>query len=337
MAVTIKDLAEATGISTSTISRVLSRRGYVDENTRNIVEKAVKEMGYVYNPVKKRRNGIDMVLLLMDDTLSGVYSQNIEGISSVFDTFNIAYACTQGIKGDYQKLENFMMMAIKNRFKGTILLTPVETPGFIRIMKNTSIPCVGINRPISVYDIDQVCMDNKEAGRMAVEYLIQKGHTRIACCNLSITSVGRYRAKGYVAGMQNAGLKIMEGDMIECINSYESGINIGNYIAVAKKDITAIYAPSELIARGVIEGLRRCGKHVPEDYSIVASDETIFSIVSMPNITTVSCNHYMMGAEAAQLFLERCANPLGEKKHLFFKPEIIERDTVRDIRENQQK
>jgi len=333
MAVTIKDLAKMTGVSTSTISRVLSNHGYVSEEKRKIVEKAVEESGYVYKSTNSRRNSIDMVMLIIGEVSNEIYAQNLKGISSILDTFGIMYVGTYGDRFNAEKLESYMMRAIRNRFKGMILFSPIETPSFLRIMKNCSIPCVAMNRPVDSIEIDQVCMDNKAAGIMAVEYLAKRGHKHIAHIAITESSSHEYRLKGYIEGMKKAGLEVRDGDIIQTDNTFESGINAGSLIAVARKDITAVYAPNEIIARGVIEGLRRCGKYVPENVSIVATDNTKMSIVSSPQLTTVSCNHYKMGAEAAQLFMERYQNPRGKKKQIYFEPEIIERESVADYSE----
>lgn len=333
MAVTIKDLAQMTGFSTSTISRVLSTRGYVDENTRKIVEQAVEESGYVYKPVSSKRNAIKMVMLVIGEISNEVYGQNIKGISSIFDALDVMYVGTYGDRYDAEKMESYIRHAITNRFEGVILFTPIETPSFIRMMQTCSIPCVAMNRPVESVEMDQVCMDNKAAGRLAVQYLAQKGHKRIAYISVDGISSAEYRKRGYVDEMQRLGLEIQDGDIIRADHTFEGGIHAGSLIAVAKKDITAVYTPNEMLARGVIEGLRRCGKKVPEDISIVATDNTQDSEWSTPMLTTVSCNHYQMGVEAALLFLERCKSPNGKKRQIYMLPEIIERESVRPLEE----
>ena len=332
MAVTIKDLARMTGFSTSTVSRVLSRRGYTDEQTRKIVEEAVRESGYVYKPVANRRNSIDIVMLIMEQVSNETYTQESTGISSVFDAMDIMHVGAYGERYHSEKLEAYMKRAIKSHFKGMILFSPIETPSFQRIMQNCSIPCVALNRPIDSLEMDTVCMDNKAAGRMAVEYLISRGHRRIVHLAVTVNSSGRHRMRGYLDAMEQAGLPVEENDVVQVDDSYEAGVNAGYLIAVAKTDVTAVYATNELIARGMIEGLRKCGKRVPEDISIISTDNTTMSIISPPHLTTVCCNTYQMGAEAAQLFIERCQNPLGQKKQLFLPPELVERDSVMDIR-----
>ena len=331
MSVTIKDLAKITGFSSSTISRALSNHGYVDETTRAAIQKAVEESGYCYKPSPSKRNSVKMVMIIMGEISNDVYAQNIIGISSVFDTRNIMYVGTYGDRYDTEKLEFYMRRAIASRFEGMILLTPIETPAFIKMMQTCSIPCISMNRPLEMVEMDQVCMDNKAAGRLAVQYLVQKGHRRIAFVSLTGISSAEYREKGYIDGLQKMGLKLCDEDIIQVNHTFEGGIGAGSIIAVSRKDITAVYAPNEMIARGVIEGLRRCGKRVPEDISVMATDNTQDSVLSSPSLTTVSCNHYEMGVQAALLFIERSKNPKKKKKKIFMEPEIIERDSVRSI------
>ena len=180
MSVPVKDLAAMTGISTSTISRVLSGRGYVKEETRQIVEAAAKASGYQYKKACAMRNSVKMVMMIMGEVSNDIYAQSIRGIASIFDAHNIMYVGTYGDRYNAEKLEFYMRHAISNHFEGMILFTPIETPSFIRMMKSCSIPCIALNRPLETIEMDEICMDNKAAGRLAVEYLYSKGHTRIA-------------------------------------------------------------------------------------------------------------------------------------------------------------
>lgn len=328
MAVTVKDLARMTNFSTSTISRVLTNRGYVDAATRKIVEQAVKESGYVYHPVSTKRGGTKMVMLVMGEIANEVYAQSIKGISSIFDAQGVMYVGTYAELLDTEKLEFYMRWAISNRFEGLILFSPIETPSFIRMMRNCSIPCVAMNKPMNVVDMDQVCMDNKLAGKLAVEYLARRGHKHIAFVSTNTGSSGEYRRRGYLAGMEEMGLEVRSGDVLIMEHTFESGVSAGSIIAATMPDITAVYTSNILIARGVIEGLCRCGKRVPEDVSIVATDNISEAWRSRPTLTTVSCNFYRMGVEAALLFLERSKDPFGKKRQIFLPPEIIERDSV---------
>lgn len=328
MAVTIKDLAQITGFSTSTVSRVLSGRGYANEKTRTVIEQAVRETGYEYHPVPTRRGGIDMVMLLLERVDNETYAQESAGISSVFDSQNIMYVGAYGESANPEKLEAYMKRAIKNKFKGMILFSPVETPAFRKIMRHCSIPCVALNRPLDTVEIDTVCMDNKAAGRLAVEHLIARGHRRIIHLALPGVSSGEYRMKGYLEAMAAAGL---QHELLPVEDTYEAGVAAGRKIAVEMPDVTAIYAVNEIVARGVMEGLVSCGKRIPEDISIISTDNTLISIISQPHLTTVCCDTRQMGIEAANLFLARCQNPTGPKQHLFLPPVLLERDSVADL------
>jgi DNA-binding LacI/PurR family transcriptional regulator len=297
----------------------------VEEHTRASIEQAVRDSGYVYHPVPTRRNSIDMVMLILERVDNETYAQESAGISSVFDSRDIMYVGAYSEQSNQEKLESYMKCAIKNRFKGMILFSPVETPAFQRIMQHCSIPCVALNRPLDTVDTDTVCMDNKAAGRMAVEHLISRGHRRIVHLALPDVSSGKYRMMGYTEAMTNAGL---HPEIIPAEDTYDSGIAAGHRIAAEMPDVTAIYAVNEIVARGVLEGLRTCGKRVPEDISIIATDNTLISIISQPNLTTVCCDTRQMGTEAALLFLERIQNPQGPKQRLFLPPILMERDSV---------
>ncbi len=331
MAVTIKDIAMATGISTSTISRVLSGRGYVEENTRKKVEAAIKESGYVYKPVMTKRNSIDMAMIVAGDTGSPVFSENIKGIASIFEALNIPYVGTYGIDFSAETQEKYMMRAIRSRFKGLIILSPIETHAFLKIVHNVSMPCIAMNRPVDQIKMDQICMDNKAAGKMAVDYLVRRGHRKILFVGVVSSASTEYRKLGFLEGMKQNGLTVEESDMMLIKDDYRSATYLGSLLAVTRKDVSAIYTVNETITSGLIYGLKQCGVRVPEDKSIVATDNTQMSIISTPTLTTVGCNHFNMGAEAAKLFVERLNEPKGEKKQMFFKPEIIERESVVDF------
>ena len=328
MSITIKDIAKKTGISTSTISRVLSQRGYVSEETRRQVEEAVKETGYVYKPNIIKRGSIDMVMVIMGDAGKPVYAENIKGLASVFDVLNINFVNTYGLNYDPNMQENYMMRAIRSHFMGMILMCPIETPTFMKLVNNCSIPCVGINRPLHTVQMDLVCLDNKAAGAMAVDYLVQHGHTRIGYLGVVDSTPSDYRMCGYIEGLKRNGLEYSESDMLIVKDDFNAAVYAGNLFATAKRDITAIYTSNELIAGGLIDGIRQCGLRVPEDISVISTDNTNSSIMITPKLTTVGASHFDMGAEAAKLFIQRLNNPMDEKRKIYFKPKIIERDSV---------
>jgi LacI family transcriptional regulator len=333
MKVTIKDVSNMTGISCSTISRVLSNSGYVKAETRELVEKAVAQNGYSYSPSrgKSNKDHLDVVLVLCGDIASQVYVSYIRGITRKLEKEHLKVVCFDSLY-IAQKEEEYLKYAIHNGFAGVIMLNAISTESLMNLLKTMVYPIVLVNRQLRAVETDVVLIDNYFGGYIATKYLIDFGHKRIAHLGgPENSSTCHDRMRGYISAMNDAGLVVQDDDIFYGDLQYDSGYSFGTHLMDQKKDITAVFSSNDIMAAALVEALYEKGCNVPENLSVVCMDNTINALNSRTKLTTVSYDNEMMGIAAAEMLLERIKNPEGKKKKIVYAPILTERNSVKRL------
>ncbi len=175
-----------------------------------------------------------------------------------------------------------------------------------------------------------ISLDHKGGGYMATDYLIKNGHKRIGCITGPLGMINSYRRyQGYVEALEKAGIEY-DGALVKEGNYH---INDGLVLAESlfRKKVTAIFACNDLMAFGVYQAARKRGLRVPEDISIIGFDDITFSEFMEVPLTTIRQPALDMGKTAVEKVIEMINDPESEKEKVVFKPELIERKSVKNI------
>lgn len=336
MGITFADLAKETGLSTATISRVLSGKECVDPHTKELVLNATKKFNYVYRRRARSVTSTNMVLVLAGQLSNPVTVAYAEGIRQTLTPkgFNVLLSVT-----DYSETEDirFLDYAKNVRSDGVFFLNVVETHELGERIKNMDCPVIFVNRMLRSFNADSVTVDNFRCGYIAVEYLIKKGHQRIAhLAGPKESLTCRQRNEGFCGAMKEYGLQITENSIYYGNRDYESGTIFGNYVAAMpnQQRFTGIYCTNGMMARGLHDALEEHGLRVPDDISIICSDIQEISCSLTKKLTTVEYPPYEMGMQAAKLFLDRLQDPEETPRHVSFLPRLIELKSVRHLDTN---
>lgn len=330
MKVTLKEISEHTGISCSTLSRVLTGNGYVKPETKEAVEKALDEFGYKYTPSKKKVASVfkKLVLIVCGDITNNVYTSYIDGLNSVFAQNGIK---TLIANSDYNTdvEEEYVSYASHSGFAGVVMLNAVETQSLLRILQTIKCPVVFINRYLRSITVNIVSVDTYRGGYLATDYLIRNGHKNIAhlCGPENSTSV-QNKQRGYDEAMKNAGLfpekcTSFRGDL-----HYKSGYIFGKQLIQSGDPATAVFSDNATMASGLVDAFYDCGKSIPKDMSIVCADELPDTITGKISLTTVSCDLKKLGAVAAKRMIEIINTGDTNNQSIIFPPVLTVRDSV---------
>jgi DNA-binding LacI/PurR family transcriptional regulator len=177
-----------------------------------------------------------------------------------------------------------------------------------------------------------VTVDNYRCGYLATEYLIQRGHRRIAHIAGPETSVTcRDRTQGYFDAMREHGISIDKSFVFYGDRRYKSGCEFGAQIVSMppEKRFSAVFSTTGLMAAGMVDTLRGYGIRVPDDISVVCNDDYSRDYMPCPiDFTTFEQDPILMGTTAAELLLERIASPTSAPKRMVFPPVLIEHNSV---------
>ncbi|MER8037343.1 LacI family DNA-binding transcriptional regulator [Streptomyces hydrogenans] len=326
MKVGIVEVAERAGVSEATVSRVINRRSGVAKKTRDAVEQAMVELGY------ERSVQGQLVALVTEHVSNPFFADVAERIESALAPHGLKTILCPAFPGGVQE-PGYISAIVDKGIAAVVFLSSsntvegadVET---YEILRGRRIPYVGVNGvfadgvAVPVFSTDDLL-----AAELAVDHLHRLGHRAIG---MASGPVGNRPADRRVRGFLDAMAKRVPGDAERLVVRQSFGVEGGQAAAQTLLDrgATAIVAASDFMALGVIRGLRRQGRSVPGDVSVVGYDGSMITEFVDPPLTTVRQPADRLALEVGRSVLALVSNrdvPVGE---LLFDPELIIRATT---------
>lgn len=307
--ITIKDIAKALGISTSTVSRALSDAWDVKRETRDQVLAMAKKLHYHPNlnakNLQNKRTGT--IGIIIPEFVNSFFPNVVLGIQEVLYQENYHMFITQSNENRGQELDNLRLLQEHN-VEGIIMSITNEGGNeeyYKEVMAN-GMPLVFFNRCPKTLAAPKVLIDDSQMAEKAVEHLIETGHKNIwhlaGPINLEISAM---RTEGYANSLRRHGLS-PDGKAVT------AGIFIKDGQAAMEKILEeggelpdAIFCFNDPVAIGAMKALKNAGKRVPQDVAIVGFSEGSMATVVEPQLTTVLQPMKEMGRQAARLLLDQ--------------------------------
>lgn len=334
MASTINDIAKKAGVSMATVSRVLNDSGYVGQETRLKVEKAIIDLNYIPNAAARSlsKRETNVIGVLIPELGNPFFSEILEGISEETDQKNLnVILCNSDNNLEKEKRE--LLMLREQRIKGLILTpTPVcdnsqELYDFIKLVESLHIPVVLVDREVKYSDWDGVFLDNLKGAYEGVSALIKEGHRKIAILtgdqNLKI---GRERLRGYKKALAMHDIPLNSKYIYYGDFTFESGYSGAQKILKMKEGErpTAIFVSNNMMNLGCLKFLFSKNIRIPEDMGIVAFDAIQELDIFNFNISVIARDTKQMGRIAMGLLLDRIQNGSDSgTKRIIISPELI--------------
>lgn len=304
---TISDVAKLAGVSPVTVSRVINNADNVSPATRERVERAIAELGYVPSGVAKslRLKRTRTLALIVPDIQNSFWTTVARGVEDAAQSSGYSiFLCNTDESAEKQR--HYLEVAISQRADGVIIAPSDNKVENLDLLRKRRIPTVVMDRYVDGWDVDTVMGDSMSASRALVKHLINLGHTRIAMISGPLTtSTSTDRIIGYRIALAEAGIEY-DPDLIQ-IGEYRSisGERLTHQLLKNGKRPTAIFAANNVIALGAIDALRAHGLRVPQDMALVCFDDLPNSSRLFPFLTVAVQPAYDLGANAAQLLLSR--------------------------------
>ncbi len=309
---TIKDVAEYSGVSVSTVSRVLNNHPDVSEAVRSRVLETVRELHYVPNNSARDlvRPQSDAIGLVVRGVGNPFFTGVIRAIEDAIGQVGYTMVLHQ-IRSGEDELRAGAELARSKRLLGLILLggcfdyTPEQTAAL-------DVPFVCCSFTNSFGSLKKtayssVSIDDQAEARRAVELLIHRGHRKIAVLLDSIHdhSISELRYRGYCQALAENGISldpelVCETETFDMAAAYESA----RCLLEREKDFTALFVIADSMAIAAIKALRDGGRRIPEDCSIIAIDGIDMSAYTVPTLTTLIQPQEAMGEETVRILLD---------------------------------
>jgi LacI family repressor for deo operon, udp, cdd, tsx, nupC, and nupG len=304
----IYEVAKRAGVSTATVSRVLSRPDVVSPATRRKVIEAVERLGYTPNSAAKnlRTHRTGKLLVTVPDISNPFFSLILRGIEDTAqrEGYSVLLGDTQH---DEKREEGYAAMLKRKEADGLIFLghrLPKEAARLVHAMAPRCAPVVNGCEFNPRLGIPSVHIDNAKAASEAMDHLFRLGHRRIGIVTGPLVSpLSRDRLRGATLRAKKEGatrdLIVMNGDF-----SIESGAAAGERMLVRRERPTAIFCFNDEMAIGVIQVARRRSLRVPEQLSVIGFDDIRFASYTEPPLTTIAQPMRAIGEGTVRLLVE---------------------------------
>lgn len=308
MAVTIKDVAKRVGVATSTVSRVLKDNPNISEETKRKVRQAIAEMGYVPNSTAQNlasRTTQNIGLILPPFTTPERSSDPffMVMISEVSQVLNEkGYTATIVSQYDVESLAKTVQQMHQNkRVDGFILMYSLADDPVLNYLLSEDIPFVMLGTPAQyANEIRYIDNDNLMLGRTATQFLLQQGHQRIVFVSPNRAEfVYQERFNGYYLEMKSHHLQPVDQFALENPSDVERFIEM-----IRLNRPTAMVVSDDLFAVKMIPFLAMQGLKVGENFALISINNSIFSTLSHPYLTTVDIHIKELAEQSAQLILK---------------------------------
>ncbi|MGV7091621.1 DNA-binding transcriptional regulator CytR [Siccibacter turicensis] len=304
---TMKDVAVKANVSTATVSRALMNPEKVSQATRNRVEQAAIEVGYLPHALGRsvKRNESRTILVIVPDICDPFFSEIIRGIEVI--------AAAQGylvLIGDCahqnQQEKTFIDLIITKQIDGMLLLGSRLPFDASKEEQRNLPPMVMANEFAPELELPTVHIDNLTAAFNAVNHLHELGHRQIACiAGPEEMPLCHYRLQGYVQALRRSGIIVDPHYIARGDFTYEAGAKALEQLLSLPVPPTAVFCHSDVMALGALSQAKRLGLQVPRDLSIMGFDNISLSEFCDPPLTTVAQPRFDIGREAMLLLLDQ--------------------------------
>ncbi|MBL0888843.1 LacI family DNA-binding transcriptional regulator [Myceligenerans indicum] len=330
--VTLREVAEAAGVSTATVSHVLNETSgaRIGPDTRQRVRDAADALGYRPNAAAKNLvTGTTRFIGLVADAIATTpfAGQIIHGAQDAAwrQGYTLLVANTAG---NTEAERDAIAMMLDHQVQGILYSTwyhrAVELPAALRETNTILVNCYA---PGS--DLPAVVPDEVQGGRTATQALLDAGHRRIAFVNTTTPSPAHDgRLRGYGEALRAAGITVDPALVFDARPEQEGGYDV--LPRVLEQGVTAVFCHNDRVAMGLYDAVRERGLTVPEDLSVMGFDnQEIIAAHLRPPLSTVGLPHGELGAAGVRLLLGQQDVPPGGRLEVTC-PQVL-RASVRNL------
>jgi DNA-binding LacI/PurR family transcriptional regulator len=314
----INAVAEHAGVSIATVSRVLNNSKPVGEATRQRVEAAVLELGFRANAFGRNlaRARSNLLLVLVPDVANPFYGQIVQGVETVARQrgYKIVLADTSG---DDEPHRTGLDAVYDRLADGVISLAHLDESEPV-LQELRRVPWVACSEFVPDASMPYVSIDHRQAAIDAVQYLLNRGHRRIALIAADERfRWARQRHEGYAFALERAGIAV-DPALVRVApgTDFAMGAQEAGALLSLQSPPTAVFAVSDTLAIGAIKAFSRAGRRVPHDIAVMGFDNIPLSEVFEPGLTTIGQPMRELGAAATEMLLERLGGGEPEARTL---------------------
>lgn len=325
-------VAKASGVSKSTVSRVINGSGPVKKHTRRKVLQAMEELGYYPNVFAQgmKTNRSRTVAVMIPDFRNPYFADWMGGIEQVLrENDYLSLVCSTGVESEseYETLRTLL----QRRIDGILFCSYSKNRKTLALLREIEprIPVVYMDPMMKRRGACCVFADGQRGTYDAVQYLVDGGRRRIAYIKgPSHYLVTDERYQGYRKAITDGALPtdpdyVYEGDF-----RFESGFEAARHFAALNPRPDAVVSATDYMALGALRYFLRHGIKVPGEVSLIGFDNISLTTLVEPNLTTIAMPIEELGRSAADILMRRIDDPAAKPEQIVFPCELVVRETT---------
>ncbi|MFF2407248.1 LacI family DNA-binding transcriptional regulator [Streptomyces sp. NPDC058092] len=330
---TLEEVAARAGVGRGTASRVINGSPRVSAHTREAVEAAVAELGYVPNRAARALAGnrTDAIALVVPEPetrffAEPYFSDIVRGVGAALADTDMQLLLT--LVGSDRERRRLAQYLTAHRVDGVLLVSVHADDPLPDLLEQLGMPAVMSGRRSAAEPLASVDSDNFEGARAAVDHLISRGRRSIATITGRLDVYGaRRRLDGYRKAVSAAGLGPDEQLIAPADFTEEGGGQAMRDLLARRPDVDAVFAASDVMAAGARQVLREAGRRIPDDVALIGFDDSAVARHMDPPLTSVRQPIEEMGRTMARVLLQEIAGENQEHPQIVLPTELIVRDS----------
>lgn len=276
-----------------------------------------------------RVQAVDTIGMLITASTNPFYSELVRGVErSCFERGYSLVLCNT--EGDEQRMNRNLETLMQKRVDGLLLLcTETHQPSREIMQRYPTVPTVMMDWAPFDGDSDLIQDNSLLGGDLATQYLIDKGHTRIACITGPLDKTpARLRLEGYRAAMKRAGLNIPDGYEVTGDFEFNGGFDAMRQLLSHPLRPQAVFTGNDAMAVGVYQALYQAELQVPQDIAVIGYDDIELASFMTPPLTTIHQPKDELGELAIDVLIHRITQPTLQQQRLQLTPILMERGSA---------
>jgi len=346
MAVTIRDVARRAGVAVGTVSRVMNNQPDVNQELRERVQRALKELNYRPNARAQifARNSSPVVSFILSnrDFLHPFHSRVLQGVEEYCEESGFFVIYTRFRYSPTVAPADLQLPSVlqSHGIADCVILAGANFENFTRSLDKRGLHYVlMVNNFVSKEErapFDQVRFDDFSGAMEATRYLISLGHRDIWFIGETSLPWYRNRHEGYCKAMQEAGLEPLAQTMGLSDDRFLNGMSSIQMILEQHRPVTAVLAGNDEIAHGAWESLQKAGFDVPHDVSLIGFDDQ-HGMARLRSLTSVRVEATEVGRQLAKMAIAKIKSKGHRSPEVLLSTTLVKRDTCRPLHQMEAK
>jgi LacI family transcriptional regulator, galactose operon repressor len=308
---TVKDVARQAGVSTATVSRVLSGTNAVDDVLAERVRAACAALHYRPNSAARAlvRGTSAIIGLLVTEFRNPFFMDIVHGVEDVTQEHGYLLVLCNS-KEDQIREGQYIELMCAEQVAGAIVVPTTDRKPILTPLVDSGIPVVCIDRRVRDRPIDTVLIDNTSAAEEAVRHLIGNGYRRIGLVTgPDRTTTARERLEGYRRALHGAG--ITPDPALERRGPFteDCGRQLTSELLALTPVVEALLIGNNRLMQGALDAIHAHGLRIPDDLAVVGFDDAPWMTPGSVSLTTVMQPAYELGSTAALRLIQRLKHP----------------------------